>query len=155
MRVQHHASAFPRGETHHDQVSVPQIAEHASRLHEPLRIIARIVDHDPALEIVHVEQPRVRDELVLGVHLERDLHGRLGAHDARERDAAVRARRDQALDAELEPSVGDDRAVRADERPVERRQRWRAARHAAAPERDRRDVRARAGRGARKRVLGF
>ena len=104
------------GKTHHDQISVPQIAEHASRLHEPLRIGPRIIDHDPALEIVNVEQARVCDELVLGIHLERDVRGRLsGADDARERDAAVRPRGDQALHPELPPAVKQDRAAWPDD----------------------------------------
>jgi len=110
--------------THHDQVSVPQIAEHALRLHEPLRIIARVVGHDLPLEIIRVEEPRVCDELVLGIHLERDVRGRLDAQDSRERDAAIRARSDEALHTELPPSVGEDRAQRADEVSVEWR-RWR------------------------------
>ena len=125
MSVVYHVLAPLGGKkTYHDQVSIPQIAEHAPRLHEPLRIPARVVDHDLPLEIIHVEQPRVSDKLVLGVHLECDLRGRLNAHDARKRDAAVRARSDQALHAELPPSVGEDGAQRADEISVERR-RWR------------------------------
>ena len=140
--------------THHDQVFVPQIAEHASRLHEPLRIIARVVDHDLPLKIIHVEQPRVCDEMVLGVHLERDMRGRLDVHDACKGDAAVRARGDQALHAELPPSVGEDRAQRADETSVEWRRGRRGTRH-AAPERDRRGVRAGADRVVRKRALAF
>jgi hypothetical protein len=142
------------GIPHHDQVSVPQIAEHALRLHEPLRIIACVVGHDLPLEIIRVEQPRVCDELVLGIHLERDVRGWLDAHDARERDAAVCARGDETLHAELPPSVGEDRAKRADKVTVERR-RWRRGTRHAAPERNRRGVRAGADSVARQRALAF
>ena len=67
--------------------------------------------------------------------------------DARERDATVRPRRDQALHPELPPTVGQDRPAGTDDfhLVVERRQ-WgrRGARCHATPERDRRGVRARA-----------
>ena len=82
------------------------------------------------------------------------MRRRLDAHDARERDAAVCARSDETLHAKLPPSVGEDRAQRADEVSVERR-RWRRGTRHAAPERNRRGVRAGADRVARQRVPGF
>jgi hypothetical protein len=84
-------------------------------MHEPLRVQLRIVDHDLALGIVHQEHRGVRDELVLALHLNRDLHRGREAHDGGEHDAPVRAGGDEALYAELPLAITEDGAYRADD----------------------------------------